>query len=314
MSKEETVLRFEEVSFDYGHNHPILNEADFSLRKGMKVALMGQNGAGKSTIFQLVVGDLKPESGKINTGNSITIATAKQVIPRDQMELTVREFFEKCFDRKIYDIDPRIDEVLEVVNLKGHEKLHSRIIKSFSGGQQARLLLASALIQKPDLLLLDEPTNNLDKAGIEHLTKFLIDYKKTCIVISHDSEFLNAFTAGVLYLDIFSRRVEQYAGNYLDVVSEISARIEKENRKNAQLAKEIQENKEKANFFAFKGGKMRNVAKKMREKTEELEADLVDVRKEDKTIRSFTIPSQSEMVGNILKISAYTTLKKTPRR
>ena len=203
MSKEETILRFEEVSFEYGHNHPILNEADFSLRKGMKVALMGQNGAGKSTIFQLVVGDLKPESGKINTGNSITIATAKQVIPRDQMELTVREFFEKCFDRKIYDIDPRIDEVLEVVNLKGHEKLHSRIIKSFSGGQQARLLLASALIQKPDLLLLDEPTNNLDKAGIEHLTKFLIDYKKTCIVISHDSEFLNAFTAGVLYLDIF---------------------------------------------------------------------------------------------------------------
>ena len=103
------------------------------------------------------------------------------------MELTVRDFFEKCFAHKVYDIDPRIDEVLEVVNLKGHEKLHNRIIKSFSGGQQARLLLASALIQKPDLLLLDEPTNNLDKAGIEHLTKFLIDYKKTCVVISHDS-------------------------------------------------------------------------------------------------------------------------------
>ena len=172
------------------------------------------------------------------------------------MELTVREFFEKCFDRKIYDIDPRIDEVLEVVNLKGHEKLHSRIIKSFSGGQQARLLLASALIQKPDLLLLDEPTNNLDKAGIEHLTKFLIDYKKTCIVISHDSEFLNAFTAGVLYLDIFSRRVEQYAGNYLDVVSEISARIEKENRKNAQLVpKKYRKTKKRPTSSLLKAGR-----------------------------------------------------------
>ncbi|MEK7070030.1 MAG: ATP-binding cassette domain-containing protein, partial [Patescibacteria group bacterium] len=73
---------------------------------------------------------------------------------------------------------------------------------------------------------------------------------------------------------------------------------------------EIQENKEKANFFAFKGGKMRNVAKKMREKTEALEADLVDVRKEDKTIRPFIIPSQPEVAGNILKISSYTTLKK----
>jgi len=310
MAKEETILRFEEVSFDYGPMRPILDSAVFSLRKGMKVALMGQNGAGKSTIFQLIMGAFKPESGKINVSNGTTIATAKQVIPRDQMDLTVREFFEKCFSHKVYDIDPRIDEVLEVVNLKGHEKLHDRIIKSFSGGQQARLLLASALIQEPDLLLLDEPTNNLDKAGIEHLTKFLIEYKKTCVVISHDSGFLNAFTSGVLYLDVFTRKLEQYAGTYLDVVKDITARIEKENRKNAQLAKEIQENKEKANFFAFKGGKMRNVAKKMRDKTEALEADLVDVRKEDKTIRSFIIPSQSEIAGNILKISSYTTLKK----
>lgn len=310
MSKEETILRFEDVSFDYGSNHLILSEASFSLRKGMKVALMGQNGAGKSSIFQLITGGLKTESGKINVLDGITIATAKQVIPRDQTDLTVREFFEKCFSSKVYDIDPRIDEALEAVNLIGNERLHNRIIKSFSGGQQARLLLASALIQNPDLLLLDEPTNNLDKAGIEHLTKFLADYKKTCIVISHDSGFLNAFTAGVLYLDVFTRKIEQYAGNYLVVVRDISARIEKENRKNAQLAKEIQENKDKANFFAFKGGKMRNVAKKMREKTEELEADLVDVRKEDKTIRSFIIPSQSEIIGNILKISSYSTIKK----
>ena len=64
MSKEETVLRFEEVSFDYGHNHPILNEADFSLRKGNEGRFDGQNGAGKSTIFQLIVGDLRPNRAK----------------------------------------------------------------------------------------------------------------------------------------------------------------------------------------------------------------------------------------------------------
>ena len=209
----------------------------------------------------------------------------------------------------MYDIDPRIDEVLEVVNLKGHEKLHDRIIKTFSGGQQARLLLASALIQNPDILLLDEPTNNLDKAGIEHLTKFLIDYKNTCIVISHDADFLNTFSDGVLYLDVFTRKAEQYAGNYFDVVKEISARVEKENRKNAQLAKEIQENKDKANFFAQKGGQMRLVAKRMREKADELEEEKMDVRREDKTIRSFVIPSQPEVVGNILHISSFSIIK-----
>lgn len=306
MSRDETVLRFEDVSFGYGPNKPILDEACFSLRSGSKVTFMGQNGAGKSTIFKLITGELKIENGEIHIGERITIATARQVIPRDQMNLTIREFFLKCFDKKIYDIDPKIDKVLEVVNLHAP---HDRIVKSFSGGQQARLLLASALIQDPDLLLLDEPTNNLDKAGIEHLTQFLQNYEKTCIVISHDADFLNSFTEGVLYLDIYTKKIEQYVGNYFDLLEEISARIEKENRKNAQLAKEIQENKDKANFFANKGGQMRLVAKRMREKADALEEEIVDVRKEDKTIRNFIIPSQTDLKGEIVHISSFTIFK-----
>ncbi|OGF52270.1 hypothetical protein A3I27_01915 [Candidatus Giovannonibacteria bacterium RIFCSPLOWO2_02_FULL_43_11b] len=309
MSKTETILSFENVSFEYGHNKPILDEVNFSLRRGAKFALMGQNGTGKSTIFQLIIKKLAPESGKVNVGDGFSTALSRQVIAREELSLTVREFFERCFSEKVYNIDPRIDEVLEVVNLRGHEKVHERIMKSFSGGQQARLLLASALIQNPDLLLLDEPTNNLDKAGIEHLTQFLANYNKTVIVISHDANFLNAFTEGVLYLDLHTQKIEQYVGNYKDVVVEIAARIEKENKKNAQLAKEIQENKDKANFFAHKGGKMRNVAKKMRDKIEVMEESQVDVRKEDKTIRRFAIFHQPDLIGEVLHISAYTTMK-----
>lgn len=308
MSKEETILRFEEVSFEYGHNKPILDEVSCSVRRGSKITIMGQNGAGKSTIFSLITRASKPESGSVHVGQGVTIATARQVIRREELDLTVREFFEKSFTKKAYDIDPKIDEVLEVVNLKGHEKLHDRVIKTFSGGQQARILLASALIQDPDLLLLDEPTNNLDKAGIEHLTQFLINYKKTVIVISHEASFLNAFTDGVLYLDVFTKKLEQYVGNYFDVRDQITARVEKENRKNAQLAKEIQENKDKANFFSNKGGQMRLVAKRMREKAEELEEEKVDTRREDKTIRPFTIPNQPDIIGDILTISSYKTI------
>lgn len=308
MGKEESVIRFEKVSFEYGHNKPILDEVDFPIRRGMKMAVMGQNGAGKSTLFALLAGTLKPESGGIHVSRGMTIATAPQVIPRDDLELTVRGFFQKCFAKPVYDIDPRIDDVLEVVNLKHHEKLHDRVIKSFSGGQQARLLLASALIQNPDLLLLDEPTNNLDTSGIEHLTNFLIEYPNTCIVISHDAEFLNAFTTGVLYLDVFTRKIEQYSGNYNDVQRDILARIDKENRKNAQLEKKIQDNKDKANFFAQKGGKMRLVAKKMRTEVEEMEEAKVDVRKEDRTIRPFTISVQDGLSGVVLSLSSYTVL------
>ncbi|OHA58231.1 MAG: hypothetical protein A2571_03160 [Candidatus Vogelbacteria bacterium RIFOXYD1_FULL_44_32] len=310
MVNDGSIVRFEGVFFEHGPNKPILKDVGFSVRRGAKVTLMGQNGAGKSTIFGLITGALTPDSGEINIATRLTIATARQVFPRAELDLTLREFFQKQFKEKIYDIDPRIEAVLEAVNLEAD---HDRLVRSFSGGQQARLLLASALIQDPDLLLLDEPTNNLDRAGIEHLTNFLVNYKKSCIVISHDADFLNSFTHGVLYLDVYTHQIEQYVGDYFDVMKEISVRIEKENMKNAQLAKEVQANKDKANFFAQKGGRMRVVAKKMRTKAEELEEAKVDVRKEDRTIRPFTIPAQppEELAGEVLGLTAYTIVKKS---
>lgn len=309
MAHGEVVIRFEKVSFEYGHNKPILDSVDFSIRRGMKVTIMGQNGAGKSTIFSLITGEREPEDGTINKAQRTTIALSRQVIPRDELSLTVREFFEKFFTQKVYDIDPRIDDVLEIVNLKGHAQVHERIISSFSGGQQARLLLAQALIQEPDILLLDEPTNNLDKAGIAHLTDFLVKYKKTVIVISHDAEFLNKFTDAVLYLDVYTRKIEQYVGNYTDVRDQITARMERENRKNALLSKEILAKKEQANAFTMKGGNLRAVAKRMRDKALELEEEKVDVRKEDKTIRPFTIPVQENIIGDIVNFTSVSVYK-----
>lgn len=310
-SGSSQILRFEEVSFSYGHNYPILKETVFSLRRGMKVTLMGQNGAGKSTLFGLLTGEHQPLEGKVVIAPGISIAIAKQAMTAEDRTKTVREYFEGMFPKKVYDIDPKIDETLEIVNLHAD---HNAKISTFSGGQQARLLLAGALIQKPDLLLLDEPTNNLDHAGIEHLTDFLKNYTKSCMVISHDAEFLNSFTDGVLYLDVHTQKLEQYSGDYYSLLKEISARIERENRKNAQLAKKIQDNKDKANFFAQKGGKMRVVAKKMRTEIEEMEEEKVDVRREDKTIRPFQIPAQEELVGDILTISSLTIMEPKKRK
>ena len=250
MAKNEVVLRFEEVSFERVPHKPILKEVSFSVRRGAKLALMGQNGAGKSTLFHLITQELRPERGKVVVGQRLTVALAKQVIPHEFLKHTVREFFEASFQTKIYDIDPRIAGALTAVNLSVS---FERVIKACSGGQQARLLLAAAIIQNPDILLLDEPTNNLDKAGIAHLTQFIIDYPNTCIVISHDADFLNAFTQGVLYLDVHTHHLENYVGNYFDVVEQIAVRIEKENSMNARLAKEAIEKKEKANFFFLEG-------------------------------------------------------------
>jgi ATPase subunit of ABC transporter with duplicated ATPase domains len=308
MPNDNVIIRFDEVTFEYGQK-PILKEASFSVRQGAKVTLMGQNGAGKTTIFQLITGALRPEEGEIHIDRNLTMAIGRQVIPRDQLDLTVREFFEAAFPgKKVYDIEPRAKKILDVVHLKAPL---GRTLKTFSGGQQARLLLAQALIQDPDILLLDEPTNNLDKQGIEHLTKFLVEYPKTVIVISHDADFLNSFTEGVLYLDIFSHEIEQYTGNYLKVVEDIKARLERERMLNVRLQRDIMHRKEQANFFAQKGGHMRDVARKMNEKISDLEEDVVDVRQEDKTIRNFAIPVQTDIAGQILKLDSVTIISGT---
>lgn len=302
----EVIVRFDQVSFEYGPTKKILDEVDFSIRRGSKMTFMGQNGAGKSTIFQLITGALAPESGSIHIGQNVTIALSKQIISPKELQLTVREFFEKSFKHKVYDIDPKIQKVLEVVNLKADL---DKKINVFSGGQQARLLLASALIQDSDLLLLDEPTNNLDKEGVAHLRQFLINYPKTVVVISHDSDFLNAFTDAVLYLDVHTKKVQNFQGNYYDVLEQVAAQIKKDESQNARLTKEIIAKKEKMNYFANKGGRLRLLASRMREDAAEMEANKVESRKEDKTIKEFTIPVQNDIGGEILKITSLSIMK-----
>lgn len=290
MDHGNVIVRFSDVSFGYDEENLLLAEASFSVRENAKVTVMGQNGAGKSTIFKLLTGALKPLEGSVHTQKGATIATGLQVIPRERMGETVEQYFQHAFgEETIYDLDRRIKDVLEVVNLQAPL---DKVLSAFSGGQQARLLLAYALIQNPDILLLDEPTNNLDKEGIEHLTGFLMMYPKTVLVISHDAEFLNAFTEGVLHLDVFTGKVDTYVGNYYNVVEEIAARLERERMQNARLLKDIQDRKDKINFFANKGGKMRKLASKLREQVSEAEEDMVDVRRDDKTIKDFEIPAQ----------------------
>src|SRR3989338_3263944 len=100
MSANEIIVRFENVSFEHGPRKPILDDVSFSVRRGTKTTLMGQNCAGKSTIFGLITKAVEPESGEIHIEKGLSIAIARQVIPREEVDLTIHEFFEKCLDRK----------------------------------------------------------------------------------------------------------------------------------------------------------------------------------------------------------------------
>ena len=298
MSENNVIIRFDHVTFAYEGDHVILDDASFSVHRNSIVTIIGQNGAGKSTIFKLLLGKLQPQSGKINLELGTTIGIAEQMIPQDKLDTTILDYFKTALPEKEYGIEGDIRKIFASVAL---DIPLTRKLKELSGGQKARLLLAYALISNPDVLLLDEPTNNLDKEGVAFLTTFLITYPKTCIVISHDSDFLNCFTDGVLNLDVHTKKVEQFVGNYYDVLSDIAAKLEHDRRENARLEKSIKDRFEKVNKLGGKSVVMNRLARKIREDISEDREKSVEIRKEDKTIPNFVIPYQG-YVGYTIKI------------
>lgn len=298
MSQENVIIRFDKVTYEYNEKKQILDEATFTVRKNSIVTIMGQNGAGKSTIFKLLLGKLKPQSGKIHLENGATVGIAEQMIPHEKLNFSVLDFFKSG----IKDFNPGdegfVVKTMRAVNL---DVPLDKEVMQLSGGQKARLLLAAALYSDPDILLLDEPTNNLDKSGIEHLTEFLINYKKTCLVISHDAPFLNSFTDGVLNLDVHTHKVEQFVGNYYDVLEEIEAKLKRDQLQNARLQRSIKDRFEKVNKLGGKSVQMSQLARRIREDIEEDKEEMVEMRKEDKTISEFIIPNQ-EFVGSVIRI------------
>jgi ATPase subunit of ABC transporter with duplicated ATPase domains len=288
----ETLIRFDEVTFGYEENKTLIEEANFVLRRGAKLVLMGPNGAGKSTIFKLITGKITPVEGRVVAETKdLRISIAEQYIPHEEWDMYCLDYLQKAFDTKVYDIEPRAKKIFEKLNWSIPLE---KQIKDLSGGQKGRLLIAKSLISDPDIVLMDEPTNNLDKTGVKDLTAFMQSYEGTAIVISHDEKFLNDFSHGIIYVNTQFKKIEQYVGNYFKALEEIERKKEAERKANAQLAKEIQENKDKVNYFALKGGKMRKLASKLRDEIEEMEDSKVDERKDDRTIRNFRIKNSDD--------------------
>lgn len=306
----EILIRFDEVTFGYDETKPLIEEASFVLRRGAKLTLMGPNGAGKSTIFKMITGSLKPLEGRMISEGKVTTAIAEQYIPHEEWDMQCLDYLQKAFDEKVYDIEPRAKKIFEKLNWS--IPLEKKI-KDLSGGQKGRLLIAKSLIANPDIVLMDEPTNNLDKQGVKDLTDYMATYEGTALVISHDEKFLNDFTHGIIYVNTQFKKIEQYVGNYYKALEEIERKKAAEAKANAQLAKEIQDNKDKVNYFALKGGKMRKLASKLRDEIEEMEDSKVDERKDDKVIRKFDIKNGNELSGNIIEIRSIELMDKGER-
>lgn len=223
----------------------VLRNITFNLGRGQKIALIGPNGVGKSTLLQILAGIVQPDEGLVELNDLPRIGYLPQQIVVES-EKTVEEYIkdvvgispiEKELDELSntndstladqigslqetyealggYELSHRIRKIFAGIGLKDIQS--DRQLNQLSGGQKTRVAIAAILLRGQDLLLLDEPTNNLDLEAIEWLEGFVIQSEATCIVISHDTRFLDAVTEKVFEIDPFTKQVTEYTGNYSD--------------------------------------------------------------------------------------------------
>ncbi len=202
------MIKATDISFSYGEK-PVFDEANFLVARNHKVGLVGPNGAGKSTLFKLILGRDDLSGGNISTEGSI--GYVPQEVKRDidlEEADSILNYLDPQNKKEIHDIKKLLSG-LELENLALQEKP-----ESLSGGQKTKLALARALIKEPDILLLDEPTNFMDIAGRNFVMNFLANYSKTLVVISHDLDLLDHAINKVLAVNIVTKKIDEYTGNY----------------------------------------------------------------------------------------------------
>ena len=212
----DDVAALKSVSKAYG-SRVIYESFDFLIRRQERWCVMGKNGAGKSTLLKMVSGALNPDQGMVKLGASLRLGYfSQQSLDLLDPELTVWEQMQKDFPLESVGV---LRGLLGAFQFSGDDV--DKRIRSLSGGERSRLVLARMLLNPPNFLVLDEPTNHLDLATKEMLVSALSDFEGTMIFVSHDRAFLRGLSNRVLELGGESgvdRHPHLYGGSYVEYV------------------------------------------------------------------------------------------------
>ena len=235
----------------------LLNDVNFHLNTGERIAVVGQNGCGKSTLMKIALGAEEPTDGKRVVSNAIQVEmlaqnphfdaalSVRDAILNELLELKLaqeehallslqvaedfenEELLEKLETisafldhHNAWNIDDKIERILQEFKLKEYE---NRLVVSLSGGEQRRVALASLVLKKPDVLLLDEPTNHLDVYMVEFLEEILLKEKFTLLFISHDRHFIDTIATRVI--EVENQGLVSYQGGYRDYLRQKEERM-----------------------------------------------------------------------------------------
>ncbi|MBP5999300.1 MAG: ABC-F family ATP-binding cassette domain-containing protein [Sediminibacterium sp.] len=241
------LIGLQNVTFEFGAR-AIVTDATWHIQPGERIGLIGYNGTGKSTLLKLLVGQYTPSKGTVEKGRDTTIGYLHQDLLSFDTSETITEVALGAFER-VRELEKEIEalgieleanpedndilikytdalheiDVLDGYNIehKAEEVLHglgftnkdlNRPYKEFSGGWRMRVLLAKMILQAPDVLLLDEPTNHLDLPSIEWLEKYLLHYKGSVVIVSHDKFFLNKMVNKIV--EVYQQQLNFYTGDY----------------------------------------------------------------------------------------------------
>lgn len=242
------VINFENVSFSYP-DKPILEDFNLLIQNKDRIGIVGDNGKGKSTLLNLIAGDLQADSGKLDIGETIRIGYFSQTIKGlDESKRVINFLQEVAEEAKTTSGMVSIAELLEQFLFP--RNTHGTLIEKLSGGEKKRLYLLKILLQRPNVLLLDEPTNDLDIATLTVLEHFLQGFTGPVITVSHDRYFLDKVANKILAFE--DSGIETFFGNYTDYLDEkaflaSSSAISLEKPK--EKTEKVKETKKRMSYF-----------------------------------------------------------------
>ncbi|MCW4153058.1 MULTISPECIES: ATP-binding cassette domain-containing protein [Halomonadaceae] len=257
-----TLLRLEQLQLAYG-TQVLLDRADLTVERGERLALVGRNGTGKSTLLKLVAGDIQADDGSIWRAPGLKIGVLAQELP-DSSGMTIFDMVAQGlpeagellseYQHLINDPDPDMNRMatlqtrLEAIDgWSFHQQIDVVLTRlglppeaemsALSGGWRRRVALARALVAQPDLLLLDEPTNHLDLDTIAWLEEQLLAFNGAVLLITHDRAFLSKLATHILELD--RGKLGRYPGDYAEYQARKQHELEVEARENAEFDKKL---------------------------------------------------------------------------
>ena len=312
------MISINNVSVEFGAN-PLFDNISYIINKRDRIALVGRNGAGKSTMMKIIAGIQNPTSGNVSIPKGITIGYLPQHMPVNDTQTLLKETetaFAEIFEmqKHIEDLNTALAERTDYESKEYHDIIdelsianeHMAIIGAmnyqaeiektliglgftrddfnrptaeFSGGWRMRIELAKILLRRPDILLLDEPTNHLDIVSIQWLENFLATSGSTVVLVSHDRALIDNVTNRTIEISL--GKIYDYKVNYSKYVELCQERLEQQMRAYENQQKQIQDTEEFIERFRYKATKSVQVQSRIKQlaKIDRIEVDEVDTSK-----------------------------------